>query len=432
MIHDASIWRLCITRSSSNNLHAFDREIDRTLHRLRKVRSTNLGDSISFIFISNSVNNTFTSNNFDFSDFISFDINFESNIVVNTPHELDLMENNDRTLKELAVLDLEPTQSYKLKFRLINLLSKFHGLASEDPHKHLKEFQVAAWVTRGLHQNESIFVFPRWNHQGLTILIVDSVQHLGDMKQMFLEKFLSASRTTTIQKEICGIRQHSEETLHEYWERFNKLCPTSPHHQINKQLLIQYFYKGLMMMNQNMIDAASDSNSSETPDLEYGEQHATIRGVVTSRVVNKVDTIDNLRLENQLTELTSLVRQLAVRKHQPSVPMRVCGICTSMERPTDMYPMLQETESDNAKIKINSRIRVNSMIVNSSGGSSTDRVQVKGNSDPHKACRFQTRITISSRFRNTKHHRSDNNSNNDSATGQFTFDGIVDEIPTKF
>ncbi|RDY05733.1 hypothetical protein CR513_10403, partial [Mucuna pruriens] len=38
------------------------------------------------------------------------------------------------------------------------------------------------------------------------------------MKHTFLEKFFPASRTTTIRKEICGIRQHTGETLHEYWE----------------------------------------------------------------------------------------------------------------------------------------------------------------------------------------------------------------------
>ncbi|RDX78575.1 hypothetical protein CR513_41127, partial [Mucuna pruriens] len=43
-----------------------------------------------------------------------------------------------------------------------------------------------------------------------------------DMKRMLLEKFFLASKTTTIRKEICGIKQHSGETLHEYWERFNK------------------------------------------------------------------------------------------------------------------------------------------------------------------------------------------------------------------
>ncbi|RDX74813.1 hypothetical protein CR513_45394, partial [Mucuna pruriens] len=79
------------------------------------------------------------------------------------------------------------------------------------------------------------------------------------MKCMFLEKFFPTSRTVTIQKEICGIRQHSRETLHEYWERFNKLCATCPHHQINEHI------------------DGQDSSSSETTNLEYGKQHAIIQ-----------------------------------------------------------------------------------------------------------------------------------------------------------
>ncbi|RDX97978.1 hypothetical protein CR513_19168, partial [Mucuna pruriens] len=60
------------------------------------------------------------------------------------------------------------------------------------------------------------------------------------MKRMFLEKFFPASRTANMRKEICGIRQHSRETLHEYWERFNTLCATC-----------------LTMVDRNMIDVAS-------------------------------------------------------------------------------------------------------------------------------------------------------------------------------
>ncbi|RDX92441.1 hypothetical protein CR513_25430, partial [Mucuna pruriens] len=104
------------------------------------------------------------------------------------------------------------------------------------------------------------------------------------MKCIFLEKFFIASRTTTIRKEICGIRQHSGETLHEYWERFNKLYATYPHHQINEQLLIHYFYE-----------------------------------------------VDNLRLENQLTELTSLVRQLVVGQHQPSIASRLVNTMSHLQ-----------------------------------------------------------------------------------------------------
>ncbi|RDX97352.1 hypothetical protein CR513_19884, partial [Mucuna pruriens] len=61
------------------------------------------------------------------------------------------MKNNDITLKELATPDypqLEPAQTYELKYDLIHLLPKFHGLAREDPHKHLKEFHVVCSTMR--------------------------------------------------------------------------------------------------------------------------------------------------------------------------------------------------------------------------------------------------------------------------------------------
>ncbi|RDY05481.1 hypothetical protein CR513_10678, partial [Mucuna pruriens] len=164
------------------------------------------------------------------------------------------------------------------------------------------------------------------------------------MKHMFLEKFFLATRTMTIKKEIGGIRQHPGETLHEYWERFNKLYATCPHHQIS-----------LTMMDWSMIDAASggalmDEMLAATrhliSNMTSNTQQFGIKGASQSRMVNEISTVDNLRLANQLTELTSLVRQLAVGQHQPSVVARVCGVCTFMEHPTDMCPTLQETESD--------------------------------------------------------------------------------------
>ncbi|RDX89496.1 hypothetical protein CR513_28770, partial [Mucuna pruriens] len=62
--------------------------------------------------------------------------------------------------------------------------------------------------------------------------------------------------------------------------------------------------------------------------------------------MNEVGTIDNPRLENQLTELTSLVRQLAIGQYQPITVVKAYGICTSVEHATDMYCILQEIEPD--------------------------------------------------------------------------------------
>lgn len=43
-----------------------------------------------------------------------------------------------------------------------------------------------------------------------------SIQTWADMQKQFLEKFFPTSRATDIQKEICGIRQFSGESLYEY------------------------------------------------------------------------------------------------------------------------------------------------------------------------------------------------------------------------
>ena len=62
------------------------------------------------------------------------------------------MANPGRTLKKLAALEVayqplciqypDIDVDSELKSGLIRLLPKFHGLASEDQHKHLKEFHV--------------------------------------------------------------------------------------------------------------------------------------------------------------------------------------------------------------------------------------------------------------------------------------------------
>ncbi|RDX76166.1 hypothetical protein CR513_43870, partial [Mucuna pruriens] len=294
----------------------FDPEIELTLRRLRKIRNATINTS-------SSIDSVVDSNQFYTNNFVS-----SSNIFA----EPEQMENNDRTLKELATPDvvyqpwciqypqLEPAQTYELKSGLIHLLPKFHGLAGEDPHKHLKEFHVVCSTMRpqGISADYiKMKAFPfsldgaakEWLYLQLVLF-----NTWGDMKRTFLEK-----------KKICGIRQHTRETLHEYWERFNKLCSTCPHHQINEQLLIQYFYEGLSMMDRSIINATTGGAlMDKTPaaarhlisNMASNTQQFGIRGPSQTRMVNEIGAASNQRLENQLTELTSLVRQLAVGQHQ--------------------------------------------------------------------------------------------------------------------
>ncbi|RDY00809.1 hypothetical protein CR513_15963, partial [Mucuna pruriens] len=190
-----------------------------------------------------------TTNKSDFSEYSSSNVNFDFVFGVNNSPKLKPMENMDRTLKELATPDvLEPAQSYDLKSGLIHLLPKFHGLAGEDPHKHLKEFHVVCSTMRPQGIPEDYIKMKKFSFS------LDELHKISCICNQFSStpRFFPASKTVTIKKN-CGIRQQSGETLH----KFNKLCATCPHHQINKQLLIQYFYEGMTMMNQSMIDAIS-------------------------------------------------------------------------------------------------------------------------------------------------------------------------------
>ncbi|RDX95397.1 hypothetical protein CR513_22097, partial [Mucuna pruriens] len=121
------------------SFHPFNLEIEKTLNMIKKSKNMHVGHA---------------SDNFSF---VTETDNFEMkpNFLDNPLYEPNPIENNNnRTLKELTTLDvlyrpwciqypqLEPAQTYKLKSRLIHLLLKFHSLAGEDPHKHLKEFHV--------------------------------------------------------------------------------------------------------------------------------------------------------------------------------------------------------------------------------------------------------------------------------------------------
>ena len=165
------------------------------------------------------------------------------------------------------------------------------------------------------------------------------------MKRLFLEKYFPASRVANIRKEICGVRQHNGESLHEYWERFKKLCASCPHHQISEQLLIQYFYKGLLPTDRSMIDAASGGALvDKTPE--------TVRNLILNMAANSqqfgtrldppskhVNEVNISSLEQQIASITSLVHQMAIGNMQIA---KACGICSVVGHLTDMSLALQE------------------------------------------------------------------------------------------
>ncbi|XP_061354844.1 uncharacterized protein LOC133299409 [Gastrolobium bilobum] len=293
---------------------------------------------------------------------------------------------DNRTLKQLAAPDANneqplcicyanPDVPFELKSRLIHLLPKFHGLVGEDRHKHLKEFHVVCSTMKqpGVDEEQiKLRAFPFSLDSGakdwLYYLPPSSIVSWNDMSRFFLEKFFPSSRATTIRKEISGIRQANGENMHEYWEQFKRLCASCPHHQIPGNLLIVYFYEGLLPMDRNLLDVASGGVlGNKTPAVakeliaeiaanaqQFGTRanNSALFQVQSSPMQNPIvaaagaSSTNNQRIENRLDELTSMAKQLAVTQTvQPYAQQtrNLCGIRCDPCHPTDACPSFQDS-----------------------------------------------------------------------------------------
>ncbi|KAH6780567.1 hypothetical protein C2S52_011804 [Perilla frutescens var. hirtella] len=277
--------------------------------------------------------------------------------------EVDRMANNrERTLCELAVQDVnqpslcieypEMEVDFELKSGLIHLLPKFHGLENEDPHKHLKEFHVVCITMKpkGVTKDQiklRAFSFSLEDRakDWLLYLPSNTATTWEEMGRLFLERFFPTTRATSLRKEITGVRQKDSETLFEYWERFKRLCASCPQHGISELLLVNYLYERLLPAERKWIDASCGGTISEkTPtqirkiisDMAEASQQYGRRQETHIRRVNEVSSSS---IESQLSELTSLVKQLATRDLPQA---RACGIFLVPNHPTHACPTLQE------------------------------------------------------------------------------------------
>ncbi|CAN6570911.1 unnamed protein product [Malus baccata var. baccata] len=290
------------------------------------------------------------------------------------------MAADNRTIKELSASGLTNaaplciqypaaaqgnTNEFELKSSLLHHIPKYHGLSMEDPNKHLKEFEVVCSSMTPINVDGNILMmkaFPfsllenakDWLYE----LAPGTVTSWDSMKRAFLEKFFPTSRVILLRKRISGIQQDQGESFPSYYERFKSLVTSCPQHQMKEELLIQYFYEGLLPMERQMLDASGggalvDKTPGAAKVLIANRAHNAqqYEGVgqrdPPRPQVNEVSSMPEIR--SQLANLTSIVSQLAegMKIHGPSV----CGVCSMQGYANDECPQLIENggwESANA------------------------------------------------------------------------------------
>ncbi|CAN6691835.1 unnamed protein product [Malus baccata var. baccata] len=294
--------------------------------------------------------------------------------------EVQGMAVDNRTLKELSASGLDnaaplciqyptaaqgKTDEFELKSSLLHHIPKYHGLSMEDPNKHLKEFEVVCSSMTPVNVDGNILkmkAFPfslmdkakDWLYE----LAPGTVTSWESMKRAYLEKFFPTSRIILLRKKISGIQQEEGESFPTYYERFKSLVASCPQHQMKEELLLQYFYEGLLPLERQMLDASAEGALVDKTPMAAkilisnralnAQQYEGVgqRGPPRHQVHEVSSTSD---LHSQLANLTSIVSQMAEgMKMQGPV---VCGVCSIQGYVFEKCPQLIENggwESANA------------------------------------------------------------------------------------
>ncbi|CAN6554952.1 unnamed protein product [Malus baccata var. baccata] len=348
-----------MTRSSQpvrEHIFDFDGDFERTLRRKKKLQESNLPSPEP--------------------ELEEQEVEVEEEAKTRFEEEVPTMAVDNRTIKELSTSGLanaaplciqypraapEKTDEFELKSSLLHHIPKYHGLSMEDPNKHLKEFEVVCSSMTPINVDGSILkmkAFPfsllekakDWLYE----LAPGTVTSWESMKRAFLEKFFPTSRVILLRKRISGIQQDEGESFPTYYERFKSLVASCPQHQMKEELLLQYFYEGLLPIERQMLDAsAGGALVDKTPTAVKtlianralnAQQYEGVgqRSNPRQHQVNEVSAITEL--QNQMANLTTLLSQVVEGPKVQNVA--VCGVCSMHEHLTDKCPQLIENGGD--------------------------------------------------------------------------------------
>lgn len=156
-------------------------------------------------------------------------------------------------------------RNYDLKGSHYSMLPHFYGLSNEDPLAFIRDFYsiVEQLPLNGLNENHlRMGCFPHTLKDRAKAWLVslppNSLNTWDEVCDKFMEKFYSHQKTTSLRQQIFNFVQLDEKAFHESWERFKKLLLDCPHHYYAQELLNQFFYDGLSMSMQCLVDGAAN------------------------------------------------------------------------------------------------------------------------------------------------------------------------------
>ncbi|RVW58538.1 Transposon Tf2-12 polyprotein [Vitis vinifera] len=144
-----------------------------------------------------------------------------------------------------------PTEQLVIRPYLVPLLPTFHGMESENPYAHIKEFEdVCNTFQEGGASIDlmrlKLFPFTLKDKAKIWLnsLRPRSIRSWTDLQAEFLKKFFPTHRTNGLKRQISNFSAKENEKFYECWERYMEAINACPHHGFDTWLLVSYFYDG--------------------------------------------------------------------------------------------------------------------------------------------------------------------------------------------
>ncbi|RVW33706.1 hypothetical protein CK203_105881 [Vitis vinifera] len=147
--------------------------------------------------------------------------------------DLNIMENTLR----ISIVTMCPYRAASDQTHIVPLLPTFHGMESENPYAHIKEFEDVCNTFREGGASIDLMrlkLFPFTLKDKAKIWLNSlrprSIRTWTDLQAEFLKKFFPTHRTNGLKRQISNFSAKENEKFYECWERYMEAINACPHH----------------------------------------------------------------------------------------------------------------------------------------------------------------------------------------------------------
>ena len=153
-----------------------------------------------------------------------------------------------------------PTEDMIVRPYILPLLPTFHGMESENPYSHIRDFEEVCNTFKEDATNLDLMrlkIFPLTlkdkSKIWLNSLRPRTIRNWTELQAKFL-KFFSTHRTNSLKRQIYTFAAQENEKFYQCWERYLENLSACPHHGFDTWLLVNHFYDGMSVATKQLLE----------------------------------------------------------------------------------------------------------------------------------------------------------------------------------